>query len=173
MLKAPILLSQDCIIIISEHVTTEDSNDKLIEHIDWLKQNLSNYSTDILFHACTGNSELSRVGDYKIRKLIESDSLLMYNQKSINYYKEFQLITDEIIHSFNHCLSQSKFQVIYSIPSSSTKINLGSQLDFIRKIAVVFDWTEPNGAIKDDISIKIINGYKEDVTLLKTIRDVK
>ena len=91
MLVAPRLLCQDCTIIISEHVTTENSNDKLIEHIGWIKQNLSNYSADILFHACTGNNELSRVGDYKIRKLIESDSLLIYNKKRINYYKEFQL----------------------------------------------------------------------------------
>ena len=44
MLTAPRLLCQDCTIIISEHVTTENSNDKLIEHIGWIKQNLSNYS---------------------------------------------------------------------------------------------------------------------------------
>jgi len=171
------LFCQDCTLIITEHITLENSEEKLIDHIEWIEQILHVHSTDIMLHVCTGNNELSRVGDGDIRSLIESDSLLMYNTKRIDYYKEFELLTDQLINSFNHCISQTKFNVFYSVPSDTITLPTEAQLDMVRKIAVVFGWTDSYGKLKSQIDITFFHGYKTDAdldaALLKKLSDVK
>ena len=161
---------QTCRLIISEHITNDINSDELNRHIDWLESNINDEQVDVILHVFSGDNQLSRVGEEKIVQLISSDSLMTFNSKRINYRREFELFTNELLTSNYYCLSNTvNVEVFFTTPFQDTE----AQYDFIRKMAVLLNWTDNYGIIMQDVTIRIVDGYLPNTKVLKTITNVK